>query len=993
MATSASQAILEAQQGAVRNLPISDDLRNILEYAARTAGVDQIRVFSGGQPQAGKRRTGSHRHDLGGAADINLVVNGRELDFNSPQDRDVFAAFAEAAAQAGATGIGAGKGYMGSNAMHVGFGNKAVWGRGGHTANAPEWLVSAVNRGWGDSTAAAPKTAQSQSLTSSTVKGIQRALNAGGFKGETGKSLRVDGILGPNTQSAIDTALTSGVAPTSSRNQVRALQAALRASGVTDKTGRPVAIDGIYGPRTTQAVKAYATSQRGKDFIPDLIRGAGNLLAGPQREPGAPPQPRPARPEDQPFIPRPRPQEPGPVAGTAFPGRDIGGRAAAGPLSLSPQSLSGTARGGLSQGGFAQGAPITVFPAIAGTQAVAGGDLGVGVSAGPLNMQPSYGVAGERQQPLRLSPDINRPLGQTPILGNTTFAPPPRSYTPPQEMAGTTIAGRPDMPIGQLPAQPAQQAMTAPLGQFLQQQFRQFGLPPEAFNANPSAAAQQALRASTTIAGRPDVPVGTLPGQPPSAFAQGGPGTFPPGALPATGGAQPGWMERMLGPGQVTGTLQAPQPAPPAPAPSSSDGGIFGAIDALRNRLGNWGIIANEPLPYSQTRSAAGTPGQQAIAKATGQPPLLGAFKPNSYVGGRPTTPTLPDGARIGWQRAAQGQDLMAGPAQLPVPPEYDRPPVSSLPVPREMPNAPSMMAAPKPPGRNGAFALPEFTPPNFAAPPTMPWEQLGGMARRAQENLAYPETGTMGVLGGQPAQSAPLMPMPVGTRSMTSADASNFSIPGGIPIPSTGFSGGGAAGANAAAGMDQYRPNTMSMAADLERRGLVAPIGGAPLPTIDGNPQGTGAPPTGTAQQPQVRPDMPMSQGVPLNDPNAVAAAAQQAVRQGLGGMMRMGSVDLASSFPARQWEIFNKMPAAASYEPNVAMMSRAMASRPEQMQQQMAAQQAAMAQQERIRQAQQMAANAIVGFTPSGVGYPGSDAFGNAYGTSSYGTGVRGY
>lgn len=149
--------VIEAQSGAtVRKGPINQDLMNILQAAAAEIGVD-VRVTSGGQMSiadyqaaAGTKtntggdsptyylngvavRKGSTRHDAGGAADLNLVnpQTNQNYDFSTSEGRAVFSNFAAIARQLGATGIGAGEGYMGTQTMHVGFGAAATWGAEG----------------------------------------------------------------------------------------------------------------------------------------------------------------------------------------------------------------------------------------------------------------------------------------------------------------------------------------------------------------------------------------------------------------------------------------------------------------------------------------------------------------------------------------------------------------------------------------------------------------------------------------------------------------------------------------------------------------------------------------------------------------------------------------------------------------------------------------------------------------------------------------------
>jgi hypothetical protein len=141
---------------AIRNKPISAELKQVLDTAARAAGVDTIRITSGGQDALGEgtRRTGSTRHDRGRAADLQCVVNGTTLTFTDQSAHPVILAFVTAAAAAGTIGIGAGVGYMGNRTIHVGFGtsvrdhSKLTWGAGGRSANAPTWLRDAAEAGW-----------------------------------------------------------------------------------------------------------------------------------------------------------------------------------------------------------------------------------------------------------------------------------------------------------------------------------------------------------------------------------------------------------------------------------------------------------------------------------------------------------------------------------------------------------------------------------------------------------------------------------------------------------------------------------------------------------------------------------------------------------------------------------------------------------------------------------------------------------------------------
>jgi hypothetical protein len=150
--TSEGGAVIQSQQKATRNLPISPQLHDVLEYAGRKTGLN-VEVYSGGQPTTGPRRTGSHRHDIGpglmGAADLFMRdgKTNRILDSDNLADRPRMAAFMEESAAAGATGIGHAPGYMGSDRTHIGGGSEAVWGTGNSRTGAPDWVIKAFQRG------------------------------------------------------------------------------------------------------------------------------------------------------------------------------------------------------------------------------------------------------------------------------------------------------------------------------------------------------------------------------------------------------------------------------------------------------------------------------------------------------------------------------------------------------------------------------------------------------------------------------------------------------------------------------------------------------------------------------------------------------------------------------------------------------------------------------------------------------------------------------
>src|SRR5215216_1871700 len=114
--------IVEATKGKIRDQPIAPELTKVLMGAAEAAGIDTVLVTSGGQPGSTGRSTGSTRHNHGRAADLELQIGGRSLDFTNPGDTPTVEEFVAAAAAYGAIGIGAGVDYMGPRTLHVGFG-------------------------------------------------------------------------------------------------------------------------------------------------------------------------------------------------------------------------------------------------------------------------------------------------------------------------------------------------------------------------------------------------------------------------------------------------------------------------------------------------------------------------------------------------------------------------------------------------------------------------------------------------------------------------------------------------------------------------------------------------------------------------------------------------------------------------------------------------------------------------------------------------------
>ena len=138
-------------QGATRNRKTVPRLESILtQGASGVPGIGRIEIFSGGQAAKGSggARTGSVRHDHGNSADIRVYdTQGRQLRPDNAQHQATLGALVERWRSLGATGIGAGPGYMGGSGIHVGFGSDIVWGAGGRSKNAPAWLRAAHARG------------------------------------------------------------------------------------------------------------------------------------------------------------------------------------------------------------------------------------------------------------------------------------------------------------------------------------------------------------------------------------------------------------------------------------------------------------------------------------------------------------------------------------------------------------------------------------------------------------------------------------------------------------------------------------------------------------------------------------------------------------------------------------------------------------------------------------------------------------------------------
>jgi hypothetical protein len=142
--------VIEDTKGKIRNKPIASSLKSFLSEAGSESNVTVV-VTSGGQPRVG-RRTGSHRHDNGYAADFLIKdnVSGKAIPIRNTARWAAFTkAFRRAANSAGyTTSGGAGSSYMGDYTAHFDIAagvnpgvRQATWGGSGR----PGWVSLLVN--------------------------------------------------------------------------------------------------------------------------------------------------------------------------------------------------------------------------------------------------------------------------------------------------------------------------------------------------------------------------------------------------------------------------------------------------------------------------------------------------------------------------------------------------------------------------------------------------------------------------------------------------------------------------------------------------------------------------------------------------------------------------------------------------------------------------------------------------------------------------------
>lgn len=145
--------VIQNQEGAgKRKGPVDQAIVDKIAVAAAATGDNiQFRITSGGQPSradiaagrsfgAATRRTGSTRHDHGGAGDGVLVVDGRAV--LPDEDPALYERFFENAAAAGLKGLG-----HYDWGIHVGGGSTAAWGPSTGSETLNPRFAAAIERG------------------------------------------------------------------------------------------------------------------------------------------------------------------------------------------------------------------------------------------------------------------------------------------------------------------------------------------------------------------------------------------------------------------------------------------------------------------------------------------------------------------------------------------------------------------------------------------------------------------------------------------------------------------------------------------------------------------------------------------------------------------------------------------------------------------------------------------------------------------------------
>lgn len=137
---------IDATAGKIRDKPVQSWVRDgLARAAAATDSRIAIKIVSGGQD--GAQRTGSKRHDHGNAADLILVVDGKEV--KPSENKALYAAFFKNAAANGFKGLG-----HYEWGIHVGGGAQAAWGPDKSIRTLDPEFAKAAAEGWGNPAAA-----------------------------------------------------------------------------------------------------------------------------------------------------------------------------------------------------------------------------------------------------------------------------------------------------------------------------------------------------------------------------------------------------------------------------------------------------------------------------------------------------------------------------------------------------------------------------------------------------------------------------------------------------------------------------------------------------------------------------------------------------------------------------------------------------------------------------------------------------------------------
>lgn len=175
--TPADVNIIDGTQGKIRDKPISPEVRNKLSSAVHALGPGyEVMVVSGGQDAAGPgaKRTGSTRHDHGGAGDVVLVVDGKPV--RPDEDPALYERFLENAAAAGFSGIGHYPGFV-----HVGGGTQAAWGPDKTSGSLDPTYAAAIERGRQnpmDTSGASSSVDVNKLMGSAAVKALESEMRA-----------------------------------------------------------------------------------------------------------------------------------------------------------------------------------------------------------------------------------------------------------------------------------------------------------------------------------------------------------------------------------------------------------------------------------------------------------------------------------------------------------------------------------------------------------------------------------------------------------------------------------------------------------------------------------------------------------------------------------------------------------------------------------------------------------------------------------------------